>query len=82
VLTFFEFISNLESVGCDGEPKNTEARLRRKLFCNDYDKTVRPVQNHRNKTLVKMKMIVKSFKFVSITLNIKHQWNEIMNLVH
>jgi hypothetical protein len=53
-----------ESISCDGEAKNTEIRLRRKLFCN-YDKSVRPVNNYRNKTMVKMKMIVKTFKFVS-----------------
>ncbi|CAD7086208.1 unnamed protein product [Hermetia illucens] len=51
-----------ESISCDVNSKNTEARLQQQLLCS-YDKSIRPVGNSKNRTTVKVKMFVKSFEY-------------------
>lgn len=60
----------LTSLECDMNPKTAEARLMKDVFC-DYDKSIRPVKDLKNATMVKVKMILKSFDFVSIKFCIK-----------
>lgn len=54
---------------CSLEPKNTEGRLRKMLFCS-YDKDSRPILATDSPILIKFKMIVKSFLFNSDGLTV------------
>lgn len=58
----------LNALECDMTPKTTEARLMKDVFC-EYDKTIRPVKDLKNATIVKVKMVLKSFDFVSKNVN-------------
>lgn len=53
-------------VDCNIEPKSKEGRLRKHLFC-EYDKSDRPTFSD-DPTIIKIKMILKGFEFVSIYL--------------
>ena len=59
-LTFIQ-----DCIDCHADNHNTESRIKRELFCNDYDSSVRPVKNHQTTTSVSVKMMVKSYDFVS-----------------
>lgn len=43
---------------------NTEVKLKKKLFCNNYDKEIRPGATN-NVTELKFRYTVKSFDYVS-----------------
>lgn len=58
---FFSWYVEVDAVDCNSEPKNTEGRLRKKLFCG-YDKANRPILND-GPIMIKMKMIIKGFDF-------------------
>ncbi|XP_055639912.1 neuronal acetylcholine receptor subunit beta-3-like [Toxorhynchites rutilus septentrionalis] len=59
------FLQIRESVliNCDNEPKSTEATLKKKLFCNKYDKSERPVKSHTDAVNVTMHMVLQNFDF-------------------
>lgn len=54
------------SIDCGLSDSNVESRIKRELFCKGYDETVRPVKNHRTTTTINVKMMVKSYDYVSI----------------
>lgn len=58
------FISEAEAAtrDCSIEPKTTEGRLKKRLFCN-YDQTSRPSAG-TGPIVLKIKLIVKGFNFV------------------
>lgn len=58
---YFSLIARVDAVLCNVEPKNTEGRLRKNLFCN-YDKENRPILTD-GPILIKLKMIIKGFAF-------------------
>lgn len=64
-IIFFIIRPGLEAVECDAEPKNTEGRLRKNLFCG-YDRDNRPTVSGGPIT-IRFKMIVKGFTFDDIT---------------
>lgn len=54
------------SIDCNvNEESNMERKIKHKLFCNGYDSTIRPVQDHKTTTSVKVKMMIKSYDYVS-----------------
>lgn len=55
----------LRALECEMNPKSPEGRLMKDVFCN-YDRSIRPVNDSKTATIVKVKMILKSFDFVSI----------------
>ncbi|XP_058819507.1 neuronal acetylcholine receptor subunit beta-3-like [Topomyia yanbarensis] len=57
-------INRIVSMNCDVEPKNTEAVLRKKLLCNKYDKSERPVKSHTDAVIVNLHMVLQNFNFV------------------
>lgn len=42
-----------------------ERRIKHKLFCDGYDSSMRPVEDHKTTTSVKVKMMIKSYDYVS-----------------
>ncbi|GAB0094325.1 Neurotransmitter-gated ion-channel ligand-binding domain [Sergentomyia squamirostris] len=66
ILVFVILISLLDlsaAVECDKTPKNDELRLKKDMLCN-YDKSVRPLGGSKNATLVKVKMVLKSYDYL------------------
>lgn len=61
-IIIISIIGFLRALECDITPKTTEGRLMKDVFC-DYDKSIRPVKDLKNATIVKVKMILKSFDF-------------------
>lgn len=61
-IILISIIGCLRALECDMNPKTTEGRLMKDVFC-DYDKSIRPVKDLKNATIVKVKMILKSFDF-------------------
>lgn len=61
-------LGRLIALECDMTPKSPEGRLMKDVFCN-YDTSIRPVNDSKTTTLVKVKMILKSFDFVSSSAN-------------
>lgn len=57
------------AVECDKAPKNNELRLKKDMLCT-YDKSVRPNGGSKNATIVKVKMVVKSYDYVRIITSI------------
>lgn len=57
-------LGSLGALDCNLNPKTHEARLLKDVFC-DYDITHRPVKDVSNVTMVNVKMVVKTFDFVS-----------------
>uniref|UniRef100_A0A1B0CZC6 Neurotransmitter-gated ion-channel ligand-binding domain-containing protein n=1 Tax=Phlebotomus papatasi TaxID=29031 RepID=A0A1B0CZC6_PHLPP len=51
------------AVDCEKTPKNNELRLKKDMLCT-YDKSVRPNGGSKNATIVKVKMVVKSYDYV------------------
>jgi hypothetical protein len=47
------------------ETDNDENILKQQLFCNGYDNAIRPVKDHNTQTIVNVRMMIKSFEFVS-----------------
>lgn len=60
-ISFSHFLAKVDAVECNVDPKNNEARLRQRLFCN-YDKDSRPTLND-GPIMIKFKMIIKGFMF-------------------
>lgn len=54
-----------DCIDCDSQDTLLEARLKRDLFCHGYDEEARPVRDHTKTTSVTVKMMVKTFDFVS-----------------
>lgn len=63
VITLFVILqaNSVATIMCDGEHSSIEGKLLKKLLCNDYDKTQRPVKNHRTAVNVTMSMHMKSY---------------------
>lgn len=57
-----------ESIDCNSSPKNVEHRLKAAIFCNGYDKSQRPVKDHRTVTNMAIKMLIKSYDYVVIVM--------------
>lgn len=57
-----------ESVDCSGTQKNAEHRLKVAIFCNGYDKSLRPVKDHKTVTNMSIKMMIKSYDYVVIVM--------------
>uniref|UniRef100_A0A1B0CGG4 Putative acetylcholine receptor n=1 Tax=Lutzomyia longipalpis TaxID=7200 RepID=A0A1B0CGG4_LUTLO len=51
------------AVECEKIPKNEELRLKKDMLCN-YDKSVRPLGGSKNATLIKVKMVLKSYDYL------------------
>uniref|UniRef100_A0A182W8J6 Neurotransmitter-gated ion-channel ligand-binding domain-containing protein n=1 Tax=Anopheles minimus TaxID=112268 RepID=A0A182W8J6_9DIPT len=49
------------TIKCDGESSSIEGKLLEKLLCVDYDKTQRPVKNHKTAVNVSMAMHLKEY---------------------
>lgn len=62
-----------ESLNCDkpDEGINTEVKLKKKLFCNNYDKEIRPGPSNEV-TKLNFRYTIKSFDYVSV-----FRWNEV-----
>ncbi|KAG5675643.1 hypothetical protein PVAND_005531 [Polypedilum vanderplanki] len=62
--------------------QNIESKIKYKLFCNGYDKTMRPVNDHKTITSVRVKMMIKSYDYddhySSMTINtwMINRWND------
>lgn len=63
---FFQFSE--ASVNCGSSDSSEEAVLKRKLFCNGYDETLRPVKNYTTTTGIDVTMYLKSYDFVSLRM--------------
>lgn len=64
-LTFGNFLQLSGAVECDSKDSSDEARLKRNLFCNGYDSSLRPVKDYKTTTKIGVTMFVKSYDFVS-----------------
>ncbi|CAO1363711.1 unnamed protein product [Diamesa tonsa] len=65
-----------ESIDCNASPKNVEHRLKAAIFCNGYDKSQRPVKDHRTVTNMAIKMLIKSYDYVVIRWTDEYlKWN-------
>lgn len=53
------------SVHCESTDSSEEAGLKRYLFCNGYDETLRPVKDYKTTTMIGVTMYLKSYDFVS-----------------
>lgn len=63
---FFCLFVAVASIDCNvKEEVNIESKIKYKLFCNGYDSTQRPVIDHKTITTVKVKMMIKSYDYVS-----------------
>ncbi|CRK93909.1 CLUMA_CG007436, isoform A [Clunio marinus] len=61
-------------INCNSEDNSAESRVKRLLFCNGYDSTVRPVKSHKTPTVINAKMFIKNLDFnehgSTLTLNV------------
>lgn len=55
------------SIDCSVKSENMESKIKNKLFCNGYDSSIRPVQDHKTTTSVSVKMMIMSYDYVSFS---------------
>ncbi|XP_035780676.1 neuronal acetylcholine receptor subunit alpha-5-like [Anopheles albimanus] len=61
ILVFLSLLGLAIAFNCDGEPSSNEGKLRKKLFCYNYDKTERPIKNFSAAVNVTMVFHVRNY---------------------
>lgn len=42
-----------------------ESKIKNKILCHGYDSSIRPVQDHKTTTSIRVEMMIKSYDYVS-----------------